>query len=49
MLPGESSCPDGSEYVWQTGVESLQGGVTAAKGWRLFQEGKNSLGDVTKN
>ena len=21
--PGESSCPDGSEYVWQRGVESL--------------------------
>ena len=28
--PGESSCPDGSEYVWQRGVESLQGRVTAA-------------------
>ena len=26
--PGESSCPDGSEYVWQRGVESLQGRVT---------------------
>ena len=23
MLPGESSCPDGSEYVWQRGVESF--------------------------
>ena len=29
--PGESSCPDGSEYVWQRGVESLQGRVTAAR------------------
>ena len=29
--PGESSCPDGSEYVWQRGVESLQGQVTAAQ------------------
>ena len=28
--PGESSCPDGSEYVWQRGVESLLGSVTAA-------------------
>ena len=25
MVPGEFSCPDGSEYVWQRGVESLQG------------------------
>ena len=23
MIPGESSCPDGSEYVWQGGVESF--------------------------
>ena len=29
--PGESSCPDSSEYVWQRGVESLQGRVTAAQ------------------
>ena len=29
--PGESSCPGGSEYVWQRGVESLQGRVTAAR------------------
>ena len=26
--PGESSCPGGSEYVWQRGVESLQGRVS---------------------
>ena len=26
--PGESLCPDGSEYVWQRGVESFQGQVT---------------------
>ena len=31
IIPGESSCPDGSEYVWQRGVESLQGRVTAAR------------------
>ena len=43
MLPGESSCPDGSEYVWQRGVESLQGWVTAAQSWPLFWERKNHL------
>ena len=31
VLPGESSCPDGSEYVWQRGVESLQGQVMAGQ------------------
>ena len=25
MLPGESSCPGGSEYVWQRGVEGVSG------------------------
>ena len=29
--PGESSCPGGSEYVWQRGVDSLEGRVTAAR------------------
>ena len=29
--PGAIKCPDGSEYVWQRGVESLQGRVTAAR------------------
>ena len=43
MQPGESSCPDGSEYVWQRGVESLQGQVTAARSWPLFREKKNHL------
>ena len=41
--PGESSCPDGSEYVWQRGVGSLQGRVTAAWSWPLFREKKNRL------
>ena len=41
MLPGESSCPDGSEYVWQRGVESLQGQVTAAQSWPLFRPKKS--------
>ena len=29
--PGESACPDISEYVWQRRVESLQGRVTAGQ------------------
>merc|ERR1712209_299797 len=33
--PGESSCPDGSEYVWQRGVESLQGPVLPARSWEM--------------
>ena len=46
--PGESSCPDGSEYVWQRGVESLQGRVTAARSWPLFREEKNHLRRCSK-
>ena len=37
-----SLCPNGSEYVWQRGVESLQVQVTAAQSWPLFQERKKS-------
>merc|ERR1712004_376354 len=40
--PGECSCPDGSEYVWQRGVGSLQGRVTAVRSWPLFREKKKS-------
>ena len=47
--PGESSCPGGSEYVWQRGVGSLQGRVTAARSWPLFREKKITLGGVGKN
>ena len=47
--PGESSCPDGSEYVWQRGVGSLQGRVTAARSWPLFREEKNHLRRCCKN
>ena len=46
--PGESSCPDGSEYVWQRGVGSLQGPVTAARSWPLFREKKNRLRRCSK-
>ena len=41
--PGESSCPDGSEYVWQRGVESLQGRVTATRSGPLFRAKKKNL------
>ena len=47
MPPGESSCPDGSEYVWQRGVGSLQGRVTAGRSWPLFREKKNHLGQLS--
>ena len=46
--PGECSCPDGSEYVWQRGVESRQGRVTAARSWPLFREKKNHLRRCSK-
>ena len=36
MISGESSCPGGSEYVWQSGVEILQGRVMAGQSWSLF-------------
>ena len=47
--PGESSCPDGSEYVWQRGVGSRQGRVTAGRSWPLFREKKNRLRRCSKN
>ena len=31
MLPGESSCPGGSEYVWQRGIEVILGRVTGGR------------------
>ena len=43
MLPSESSCQDGSEYVWQRGEESLQGRYMATQSWPLFREKKNHL------
>ena len=36
MLPGESSCPGGSEYVWQRGVEGVLGRVTGGRGLSYF-------------
>ena len=29
--PDESSCPGGSEYVWQRGVEGISGRVTGGR------------------
>ena len=43
MLHGEFSCRDGSKYVWQRGVYSLQGQVIAAQSWPLFGEKKITL------
>ena len=31
MPPGESSCPGGSEYVWQRGVEGISGRLTGGR------------------
>ena len=39
--PGESSCPDSSEYVWQRVVESLPGQFKAAQSWRLWGSGRS--------
>ena len=49
MVLGESSCPDGSESVWQRGVENLHGRVTAAKSWPLFQERKKYFRRCNEN
>ena len=48
VIPSESTCPGGSKYVWQRGVESLQGRVTAARSWPLFREKKNHIGRCCK-
>ena len=34
MIPGESSCPEGSEYVWQRGIGS--GGILALASCSIF-------------
>ena len=31
MPPGESTCPGGSEYVWQRGVEGILSQVTGGR------------------
>ena len=36
MLPGKFSFPDGSEYVWQRGVEGVKGQVTGGRSWPSF-------------
>ena len=42
VQPGDSSRLDGSEYVWQRGLESLQSRVTAARSGHLFREEKKT-------
>ena len=36
MPPGESSCPDGSEIVWQRRVEGVKGQVTDGQSLPYF-------------
>ena len=47
MLPGKFSFPDGSEYVWQRGVEGVKGQVTGGRSWPSFRK-KNFFCGVKK-
>ena len=38
MVPGESSCPGGSEYEWQRGIQAVLGRVTAGRNLPYFQK-----------
>ena len=38
MPPGESSCPGGSENVWQRGIEGVLGRVTGGQNWPFFKK-----------
>ena len=38
VVPCERARPELSEYVWQRGVGSLEGRVTAGRSWPFFQE-----------
>ena len=38
MPPGESSCPAGSEYVWQGGYTVFQAELRAAKVYPIFKK-----------
>ena len=48
MLPGESSCLDGSEYVWERGVESFKAVLWPLKVDPYFERKKITLGGVAK-
>ena len=47
MSPGESSCPGGSEYVWQMGIEGVLGWVRGGRSLPYFQ--KKTVNTVLKN
>ena len=47
MSPGESSCPGGSEYVWQMGIEGVLGWVRGGRSLPYFQK-KNCKYSVKK-
>ena len=49
MVPGESSCPHGSEYVWQRGVERSKTELWPLKVDHYFEREKMTLGGVTKS
>ena len=48
MLPGESSCQGGSEYVWQRGVEGISGRVTGGRSLPYLKKNSCKCG-VKKN
>ena len=48
VVPCERARPELSEYVWQRGVGSLEGRVTAGRSWPFFQKIKRSWGAVLK-
>ena len=44
VVPGERTRPELSEYVWQRGVGSLEGRVTAGRSWPFFQKKEKAGG-----
>ena len=48
VVPCERARPELSEYVWQRGVGSLEGRVTAGRSWPFFQKIKRSWGAALK-
>ena len=49
MLPGESSCPGGSDSVWQRGVEGISGRVMGDQSLPYFQQKNSCECGVQKN
>ena len=48
-LPGETSCPGSSEYVWQRGVEGILGQVTGCRSLPYFRKKKERIWAFAKN